>query len=156
MPRAKKGDRVRCISYDYTVYPYGSVAEVLDVGTSDNTGSDLIKLANELSPLGYSWYLTKNFQFLERAIKQETKQMAAYEKTKYFVAVVDEERSTPIFLVHDPDSVGPLRDYKSEAIKDAELRIRADDAGKKLIILQIIALVQEEDPRPPIKITEYK
>ncbi|QIG70487.1 hypothetical protein PP744_gp024 [Rhizobium phage RHph_N38] len=156
MPRARKGDRVRCISYDYAFYPYGSIGEVLEVGRADGTGNDIIKLANPESPLGYSWYLTKNFQFLERSVKQDTKTMAAYEKTKYFVAVVDEEKTTPQFLVLDVESVGPLRDMKSEAFSDARIRIRADDAGKKLVILQTIALVEEEDPRPPIKITEYK
>lgn len=80
----------------------------------------------------------------------------AYERTKYFVAVVDEVKSTPTFMVPDAETVGPLRDTKSEALKDAETRIRGDDAGKKLVILQTIAMIQEEDPRPPLKITEYR
>ncbi|QIG67732.1 hypothetical protein PP747_gp031 [Rhizobium phage RHph_Y38] len=156
MVRAKKDDVVKCVSQDYIEYPYGALATVLEVGIQSDTGNTIIKLPNTRSPLGYSWYLAKNWELIRRAKEPRRETMAAYEKTKYFVAVVDEERSTPTFLVHDPDTVGPLRDYKSEAIKDAELRIRADDAGKKLIILQTIALVQEEDPRPPIKITEYK
>ncbi|QIG76550.1 hypothetical protein EVC27_025 [Rhizobium phage RHph_I1_6] len=154
MPSAKKGDVVKCLVSDYSEYEKGDEAFVLGVSQLH------IKLANRKSPIGYAWYLSKNWAFVRRGhpaaedTRRET--MAAYEKTKYFVAVLDEEQTTPQFLVLNMDSVGPLRDMKSEAFTDARTRIRADDAGKRLVILQTIALVEEEDPRPPIKITEYK
>jgi hypothetical protein len=154
--KARKGDYVECLVDDYSYYAKGSKALVQDVGKQDSTGNPLIKLYNPLSPVGYSWYLAKGFKHLAHYGNNEETKKVAYEKTKYFAAVINEEASTPTFLVPDVDFVGPLRDSKSEALKDAEIRIRGDDAGKKFIILQIIALIQEEDPRPPIKITEYR
>lgn len=148
-----KGDYVKCLVRHFEEYAYGDKATVLDVYKDVDNGNWKICLPNSGSPVGHTWYLAENWKLLTRVKEQN---MAAYEKTKYFVAVVNEFESTPTFLVPDPSTIGPMRDTKSEALRDAETRIRADDAGKKLIILQTIALIQEEDPRPPIKITEYK
>lgn len=147
MVRAKKGDTVKCLVHDYLCYGYGQKAHVLDVAKSA-TGSTIIKLSNAESPLGYSWYLAENFEFIEREHK-----MPAYEKTQYFAARLDSSKESGHFLHLDPEGLTCMRYSKHIAMQDVKELIQE---GEQWVILQTVMKLTGESPKPPVSIVEYK
>ena len=143
----EEGDWVRCRVHDYVGTAYNQVKQVLAI--HDN----VITLKNRCSPYGTSDYLAHNFSFVRKGkIKEIEKDepMAAYEKTKYFGMKVIP--NTGIVTIDDLHQTG-LFDHKSEAINKIKEYITE---GEQWLVLQTIAMVQFEEPKPPIIVTEYK
>lgn len=134
----RKGDIVRCVVDHYSEYNRGDVATVY------GTNGHLIMLANVQSPVCFTEYHSSNFVLYKRNY-----QMPAYEKTKYFASEIEDTEKL-MFII---DSRTPLRDHQSETISDVKSIIRKD---QRYMILKTVALIEYEEPKPPIKITEYR
>lgn len=156
------GDTIRCTALNkYVTYDYGSLAKVLDV-KEGTQGDTLVLLNNPMSDTGIGWYYAYNFEVINRLnskqrfqlhqAKREEQMTNAYEKTSYFgVKLVTCDPSS--FLAIDPEGQTVLRPTKHEAIKDVQSAI---SIGERWMVLQTVALIEPQDPRPPIIITEYK
>lgn len=147
------GDTVRCDVNVYQSYKKGQTATVLGVEFS-NSGNLLLVLENTMCEFGRSQYVAVNWTIVKRVQAAEPKKEAktvAYEKTKYFgILTVDTDGCSELQL---GDRRTNLCDSKSEALK---LTQELMGKGETWIILQTIALLEPEVPRPPIKITEYR
>lgn len=155
--RAQVGDLVRCMTHEYASLPYMSIRRVLEVIEGPSYGP-LIKLKNPKSPYGTSDYKASNFRLYKRETTETIPDMA-YEKTKFFAVETDPEKdrimtdSGDCILHFGGRRTTPLRNLKYETLNDIKDQI---SAGEKWMVFQTIALVEGEEPKPPIKVTEYR
>lgn len=154
--KAMVGDLVRCMTHEYDSIPYMSIRRVLEV--IQGPYGPLIKLRNPKSPCGTSDYKASNFRLVKRVTTERIPDMA-YEKTKFFAVEMDPNLDNSVSptgevrLVHSGRRTTPLRNLKYETLNDVKKEI---EAGEKWMVFQTIALVEGEEPKPPIKVTEYK
>ena len=153
------GDIVRCDVHVYQSIKKGQTREVFGVERSAS-GNLLLKLENTMCQYGSSPYVAANFTVVKGARyksepkvepKKETKKMAAYEKTKYLgVRIIPNDDGE--FILYD-EKTTPLQNARSDVLRDIREIMQPNE---QWVILQLISKVELADPRPPVKITEYK
>lgn len=156
MVNAKIGDIVRCKTH-YESIPYGETRRVQAVVRGPY--GLLITLNNPTSPCGTSDYKASNFSLVRRAYPGERTEMASFERTHFFAVQMDPDKdrlrtdNDNTIMLMGGGTVTPLRHNKSETLADIKDQVRP---GEKWMVFQTIALVEGEEPKPPIKVTEYK
>lgn len=145
----KKGDFIQCLTRTFEEYALHQKVVVQDALYDVATAKWKVKLPNSQSPVGHTWYLAENWRLLSRGPHNQESEMAAYEKTKYFAIRMDEEQASLAFA----STATEPRDLKSDTLKDVKEFIQP---GERWMVLQTICLVEVEDPKPPIRVTEYK
>jgi hypothetical protein len=148
MAKFQKGDVVTCDYSGYQMYGIGSKAKVLDVVISSN-GNELITLKNDLTEYGSTDYLARNFSLVHRPKKKEEPMADYNQKTFYFAMRRTESDQLEFFQ----STRTPLREQKSQAIQDAKQSMQE---GEEWMVLQAVAMLKHEEPKPPIIITEYR
>ena len=168
MTKFQEGDYVRCDCCSYSSLTFGHRYRVLGV-TRSAKGNELLTLKNKHSPYGTSDYDARNFTLHQR---QENAEMAAYEATKFFavklrtdyreqtdyheqtdgLALETIQRSAPGDMSLHVHST-PLRSHRTQVQSDVKARIAE---GDRWLVVQTICLIEGEEPRPPIRVTEYK
>jgi hypothetical protein len=92
----------------------------------------------------FSRYTPYNF------VEQENRKMAGYERTKYIGARATEDGDI---------AYGGDREYTQWRNSQHEVRVdiaKVIGAGDKWLVLQTVCLIEGEEPRPPIRVTEYR
>lgn len=151
-PPFKAGDMVGLNgNYRYPGWAHGEQRVIIEVEYSEFEDRWALAISNPQSPYGVSKYNPRNFT-------KDTVNMA-YERTKFFAAKItngdlidaqlDGEMSND---VGDPLNT-PMRDSKYQVQQDVAKIIKH---GEKWLVLQTVAMIEGEEPRPPIRITEYK
>ncbi len=129
----KEGDVVKCRVYDYASYNYGDFAVIIKV--NENT----LTIRNDASPYGTSDYVKNNWIFVRRPQKKDNQM--AYEKTKYFGIKMTSIGKTEMY------------DHQSEVRTTIKERLQE---GEQWIIVQTLCMIEYAEPKPPIKVTEYR
>lgn len=122
-------------------WPKGEARQVLAVAINESGGYWELAVWNP-NMKAVSRYNPGNF----KTITKQEAPMAAYERTKYFASRIDENGA--ILGAHTS-----FTDTKSETIHNVKSMI---GEGQRWLVLQTVCLVEGEEPRPPIRITEYK
>lgn len=152
MSQFKTGDIVTCNVDVYQSKKRGEKCKVLGIEVSAHNNALLI-LENTMTDYGTSPYKAENFSLYQRGKepkKKETKHMG-YERTQYFgIRIAFKDESGILF---DNDRVTNMCNGKTEALKQVQDVMAKDETW---MILQTVAMLEPEDPRPPIKITEYR
>jgi len=149
----RKGDVVRCAVDHYAGLRRGWSRVVLESHIKGD--SEVIVLRNKTSPytnadgVPTSEYLACNFTFVRRPQK-ENAEMAAYERTKFIGVRATEDGNIDASSNREQTS---WRDTKHEVRVDVAKII---SEGEKWIVVQTVMMIEGEEPRPPIRITEYR
>lgn len=164
MAKFMEGDVVRCLAHHYSGVQFGEYTSVVKVSHQPHTGNELITLKNSCSPYGTSDYDASNFKLHFRP--KRNRPMATAERTKYFAvklnpAYIHDDGGLvfdEVGKIHPGDIAGglsttPLRNSQHEVRVDVNKRIAE---GDKWLVVQTVALLEGEEPRPPIRVTEYK
>lgn len=141
----------------YKSYHYGEETSVLEVF------KDKIKLENDLTENGTCWYLAENWSLVEpvKQVRQKEAQLVGFAKTQYFAVRLDTSKQSP-FLEMDikiaPSNTAYivqtiLADSKREVLEYVKNAVKE---GEKWIILQTVSLIEPEEPKIPLKITELR
>ena len=141
----------------YKSYHYGEETSVLEVF------KDKIKLENDLTENGTCWYLAENWSLVEpvKQVRQKEAQLVGFAKTQYFAVKLDTSKES-LFLEMDiqttpnnanyiPQTI--LADSKREVLEHVKSSIKK---GEKWVILQTVSLIEPEEPKIPLKITELR
>jgi hypothetical protein len=130
-------------------WPAGEYRRVQNVVYHETSNHWTLRIWNP-SMARYSEYNPHNFK------KQEA-DMAPYEKTKFFAAKICDGVIEAQIDGECSREGGPLntqfRDHKSAVIADVSKIIKQEE---QWVILQTVALIEGEEPRPPIRVTEYR
>lgn len=106
----------------------------------------------------YSRYNPRNFE------KRDNTEMA-YEATRYFAVKLspgDQQDGQPLSLapitpgvgdMHSSADTTPLRKTRHEVKVDVQKIVQE---GDRWLVVQTVCLIEGEEPRPPIRVTEYK
>lgn len=149
------GDTVCCVVDWYAGLRRGWTRKVLDVRKKGST--NIIVLRNNFSPytdasgMRTSEYDASNFELVRRPAKE--KAMAAYEKTKYCAIRVGNDEAIDGVTISGATDETEWRDTKHQVTVDVGKVIKE---GERWLVLQTVMMIEGEEPRPPIRITEYK
>jgi len=145
-------------SYRYPDWPHGEYRPIIRVTLDSYDGSRWTLAVLRPGRNSVSFYNPHNFE-------KKDAEMAAYEKTKYFaMKLSDGIQETNHGLRLDTHTIGPgdmalteyttpLRDHRTQVQGDVKARIAE---GDRWLVVQTVCLIEGEEPRPPIRITEYK
>lgn len=149
-------------NYPYPGWPQGEYRRVLEVRLEPYEGRFWVLVVLKPGASMVSSYNPHNFE------KQECAEMA-YEKTKFFAMKMNPGQlpgnATDLGLRLYPVMVGSLSDIHSDAmttpLRDSRHEVRVDVTkliaeGDRWLVVQTVCLIEGEEPRPPIRVTEYK
>lgn len=129
--------------YDYGgnhKWPHDDAREVLFVSLNQSGGFWELGVFNP-NMNTVSRYNPANF-------KQENAEMAAYERVKFTAVRLNEDGHIDPTFVYNA-----WHDSKHEARVEVAKII---EHGERIVVVQTVMLIEGEEPRPPIRVTEYK
>lgn len=144
-PPFEVGDRITPKPHGYSYdnaqhqWPHGEYRTVKAITTDEDNRYYTLTVWNPVAGRN-SNYTPHNFQ------KQDTEIMAPYERKKYLGIQVDDKG----------DATGEhtqWRDSRHEVRVDVANRI---NPGDRWIVLETVCMIEGEEPRPPIRVTEYR
>lgn len=77
----------------------------------------------------------------------------AYERKQWIGLKLDPSSNSVAAAIGEPLDNTPMLNSQHEVRVEVQKRI---EAGDHWIVLETVAMIKGEDPRPPISITEYK
>lgn len=136
-------------NYKYPGWGVGEARTVIAVNYSENEDRWTLAIANPQSPFGVSNYNPHNFMKGPATM---------YERIKYFAAKIVDGDMLEIQINGETSRNG---DIMNTEMRDSKHQVQVDVAevikhGDKWLVLQTVAMIEGEEPRPPIRITEYK
>lgn len=148
-PPFEAGDRITPKSGGYSYdnaqhrWPHGEYRTVKAVTTDEDGKFYTLTVWNPVAGRN-SNYTPNNFE------KQDTKTMAPYERTKYIGVKATDDGDIPY-----------KEDCEFTEWRNSQHEVRCDiaktiGAGDKWLVLQTVCLIEGEEPRPPIRVTEYR
>lgn len=147
-PPFEAGDRVTPNgNYKYRGWGHSEFRDIESVDYDEEFDRWTIRIKNHLSPLGYSNYSPNNFQQSWYDREQRKTPKMAQERSKYIGIRIDAEGIPRVEL-----GFTPWMDTRHQAQVFVGQMI---DTGQRWIVMQTVQMMEGEEPRPPIKITEY-
>lgn len=153
-PPFEVGDWVRPNgNYPYQGWKDRAPRRVEAVNYDEMSDRWTLEIKNPMSPYnGYSNYTPRNMELVSRPYRTEEPKVA-YERKQWIGLKLDPSSNSVAAAIGEPLDNTPMLNSQHEVRVEVQKRI---EAGDHWIVLETVAMIKGEDPRPPISITEYK
>lgn len=150
-PPFNAGDLVTPISRGYHGWYVGDTREVKYIHYDEFNDRVTIVIDNPKSPYGESKYNPNLLRVVTPAHKRN--EGMAYEKKQWIGLKIDPSYSSVAEAIGHPQDNTAMLNSQHEVRVEVAKRVRE---GDHWIVLETVAMIKGEPPRPPISVTEYK